>query len=169
MRASSSSALRASVGPRFCLIVLLAGAAPFAGACAGTLDDPAAFAPGGDDGGASSSPDATSICADVPTTLFANTCGTAACHSATLKTEGLDLVSPGLASRLVDVPSMEEPSVALIDPADPDQSYLLTKLRPNPPFGAQMPYLETALSASEIACVEQWILTQVPMADGGSD
>ncbi len=88
-------------------------------------------------------------------------------HSATLKTEGLDLVSPGLASRLVDVPSMEEPSVALIDPADPDQSYLLTKLRPNPPFGAQMPSLETALSASETRVRRAMrILTQVPMADG---
>ena len=42
-------------------------------------------------------------------------------------------------------------------PGDPDASYLLKKLQPNPPCGAQMPPTTAHLSADELACVVDWL------------
>jgi hypothetical protein len=96
-------------------------------------------------------------CPDVPT-LFAKSCGTTGCHDATTKAEALDLVSPGLPSRLVGVPSVEGVGL-LIDPSTPAKSVLYTKLLASPPFGARMP-TGGSLDASTAQCVLAWITSQ---------
>jgi hypothetical protein len=103
-------------------------------------------------------------CPDVPT-LFAQTCGTAGCHDATTKAEALDLVSPGLTSRLVGVPSVEGVGL-LIDPTTPSKSVLYTKLLPSPPFGARMP-TGGKLDTSTTQCVLAWITSQASSPASG--
>ena len=139
--------------------------------CAGTLDDPAAFTRAGPDAGAAdeATVDAATApqCPDVPTVL-AQSCGLGGCHDATTKAEALDLVSPGLVSRLVGVPAAEGVGL-LVDPAAPSSSVLYTKLLAAPPFGARMP-TGSSLDDGTIQCVLAWITsaaTAPPATDGG--
>lgn len=137
--------------------------------CAGSLEDPEMFTmqtDAGTSGEAAVEEGSAPTCPDVPT-LFAKTCGTTGCHDATTKAEALDLVSPGVASRLVGVPSVEGVGL-LIDPSTPSKSVLYTKLLPSPPFGARMP-TGGALDASTTQCVLAWITSQAssPPPAGG--
>jgi hypothetical protein len=124
--------------------------------CPGSLEDPGRFT------------SASSSCPDVPQAIFNQTCSsTAGCHSATDKQLGLDLQSPDVASRLVGVKAMGGGGVDyLVDPTNPSKSVIYTKLTAFPPFGARMPFSETPLDDATIACVLQWITTQ--LSDGGS-
>jgi Malectin domain len=145
-------------------------------ACPGTLPDAAAFLDPGDAGGTVTSPgdaaatarDAAAACPDVPT-LLAQTCGAVGCHDSTTRAEGLDLASPGVASRLVGVPASEGAGL-LIDPASPAKSVVYTKLLASPPFGARMPTV-MPLAQATIQCVLAWVTAEAsggPVADGGS-
>lgn len=91
--------------------------------------------------------------------LFVAKCGSSVCHGGQSSTPqaDLDLTSPGLAARLVDVPAVECDGLVRIDPANPDASFLLAKLI-DPPAGCgdRMP-LVGLLSTNEIACVRAWI------------
>lgn len=137
--------------------------------CAGSLEDPEMFMTQNDAGTpveAAVEAAAAPSCPDVPT-LFAKTCGTTGCHDATTKAEALDLMSPGLASRLVGVPSVEGVGL-LIDPSTPSKSVVYTKLLPSPPFGARMP-TGGSLDSSTTQCVLAWITNQAsspPPASG---
>jgi hypothetical protein len=140
--------------------------------CPGTLDDPARFlvdaAPvdaGADvvvaDAAKEAAPavDSGDPCGDVPTRVFAPSCGGNGCHGAMGAQQGLDLESPGVAARVVGV-SAKECSVTLADPKNPEGSLLYTKLGPNPPCGSQMPIARPVLSATDVACVKAWIAAQ---------
>ncbi len=158
------------------LRISLLGAMLACTGCPGTLQDPARFetdagfesggeqqTDGGPDGG----------CPDVPNGIFQTSCATAICHSATVKQQGLDLASPNVASRLVGVCATEGPGM-LIDPANPSQSVIYTKITAMPPFGARMPFGQTALGDATIACVLAWVSAQTGpegscAGDGGSD
>jgi hypothetical protein len=136
--------------------------------CPGTLDDPARFfdAAGNDAAlaGDAALPDAGASCPDVPQTIFASTCTGAGCHNAHDKTQGLDLQSPNVATRLLGAQATEGPGL-LIDPMAPSSSVLYMKLTPMPPFGARMP-LAGMLDNPSIACVLAWIVEQT--SDAGS-
>ena len=124
-------------------------------ACPGTLEDPGRFTsgvggPGGGEGGGG--------CPDIPTAVFQPICATAACHNAMDKAQGLDLQSPGVATRLVGVCSIG--GGPLIDPAAPDQSVLYQKLSLVPPFGSRMPLGKMPLDDATTACVLAWIKVQ---------
>ena len=80
-------------------------------------------------------------------------------HQACLRQQDLDLVSPGLASRVVGVVA-KGCSVMLADPADPEGSLIYQKLSPTPPCGAPMPLARPPLSRAEVACVLAWIAAQ---------
>ena len=143
------------------LLVVCAG-------CAGTLDDPARFMSGaGADGAASalgnSVQDVDGGCLDVPTQLFAVTCASAGCHSAADKAQGLDLQSPNVALRLVGVCATEG-SGMLIDPSNPPDSVVYTKLSSSPPFGVRMPSGKPPLDDATLACVLTWISAQQGIA-----
>jgi hypothetical protein len=163
--------------PLLVSLVYLAGGTftPGIWGCAGTLADPEEFAylTGGEGGtDAGGSPDAgggtgcsAAAAAAVPTTIFQPTCGVSGCHNPTtisnnmspLDVHGLDLYSTGWASRLVNVPSVETPADDLVSSTDPENSYLLLKLKPDPPSGLQMPFGGTPLSFQQQACVLAWI------------
>jgi hypothetical protein len=98
-------------------------------------------------------------CGDVVTRIFAPSCGGTGCHSAVAPQQDLDLVSPGVAARVVGVPA-KACLQTLADPAHPEQSLMYQKLAIKPPCGAQMPLARPALSSADVACVLSWIAAQ---------
>jgi hypothetical protein len=98
-------------------------------------------------------------CAEqVPTAIFGASCEESSCHNSKDHIYGLDLQSPGVAERLVDVPSFEIPTLFLIDPNDWMQSYILLKVEKSmPPAGTQMPQMGAKLTATQIGCLQQWV------------
>jgi hypothetical protein len=100
-----------------------------------------------------------SSCGDVVATIFVPKCGATICHGGTAPQQGLDLVSAGVAARVVGV-AAKGCAATLADPGDPEASLLYTKLAPNPPCGSQMPLAQSPLSDTEAACVLEWIAGQ---------
>lgn len=134
-------------------ILLLVSALYLAG-CPGSLQDPDRFGPvGGSDGGGGGACDVEQLLSD--------TCTGIGCHGAMDPAEGVDLMTAGVADRLVDTMST---SIACtgrieIDSADPANSLLLEKITmATPTCGAGMPFLRPMLTADEIACVEAWVM-----------
>jgi hypothetical protein len=97
--------------------------------------------------------DAAPACPDIPGAVFPAQCGAAlGCHKPPGPAANLDLVSPGLAARLVGVAAAGSAGV-LVDPANPRASVLYTRVTlttsPMPP-GAP-------LGADTTACILSWI------------
>ena len=126
--------------------------------CPGKLEDKELFVAAFNDGGLQNQND-TGPCGDVVTRIFVPSCGGTGCHSALAPQQDLDLVSPGVASRVVGV-SAKGCSVTLVDPTDPEGSLMYQKLSPNPPCGAQMPLAQPPLSSADAECVRAWIAAQ---------
>jgi hypothetical protein len=128
----------------------VAAVALFAGAgCPGRLRDKDRFLM---DAGAGA-------CGDVVANIFVPKCGSSICHGGTSPQQGLDLVSPGVAARVVGV-TAKGCAVTLADPDNPAASFLYTKLAPEPACGAQMPLAQSPLGDAEVACVLEWIAGQ---------
>jgi hypothetical protein len=150
--------------------------------CPGTLDDKQRFlveagSAGGPDGGtggedadadveagtdagaeAGAAP-AAGPCGDVVTRIFVPSCGGTGCHGAVGAQQDLDLVSEGVAARVVGVPGVGCASL-LADPANPEASLIYQKLSPTPACGSPMPLSRPALSDEDVACVLTWIAAQ---------
>ena len=126
--------------------------------CPGTLDNKESFlVDAGPDGGGAGP--GSGACGDVPARIFAPSCGTNGCHGATAPQQGLDLSSPGVATRVVGVRA-KTCSGTLADPENPAGSLLYTKLLSPPMCGAQMPLAQPPLSNADTACVLGWIAGQ---------
>ena len=138
------------------------GALSLLAGCPGTLADKELYEaaldgarpPNGADGSADAGP-----CGDVVERIFVPTCGGSGCHGTSAPQQDLDLVSPGLASRVVGVAG-KGCSVVLADPANPEGSLMYQKLSPIPPCGAPMPLARPPLSRADVACVLAWIAAQ---------
>ena len=121
------------------------------GGCAGTLDDPNAFSNGGGTGGSTKTAEA----------ILAESCGTTGCHDASSQAQaGLDLVSPGVWERVVDVNSVAVGCTdeALVVGGNPNDSYLLDKVLNVPGIcGLQMPIVGM-LEQEELDVLRQWIV-----------
>ena len=131
--------------------------------CPGTLDNPSQFSEGVGDGSAGSggSGGSTAQCdiavESVPEQLFVPTCATSSCHDTSAPAGDLDLVSPDVASRLVDQPSSQCPVELLVNPTTPEDSLLFDKVsNAIPSCGDRMP-LGSSLPPEKIACVRAWI------------
>jgi len=98
-------------------------------------------------------------CGDVVTRIFEPSCGGTGCHGSVAAQQDLDLVSPGVASRVVGVTGTGC-SVTLADPDNPEASLIYQKLSPTPPCGSPMPLARPALSDRDAACVLAWIAAQ---------
>ncbi len=133
------------------------GALSFLLGCPGTLADKELYeaaldaGPNGTDGDAG--------CGDVVARIFVPHCGGSGCHGANAPQQDLDLVSAGVASRVVGIEA-KACSVTLADPADPEGSLIYLKLSPTPPCGAPMPLARPPLSRADAACVLAWIAAQ---------
>jgi hypothetical protein len=93
----------------------------------------------------------------IAATVFAPSCATAACHAAEAPAVGLDLASPGVATRLVGAQAASCDRL-LVAPGNPEASFLLDKIREvQPACGTRMPPAGAALDEASIACIESWI------------
>jgi hypothetical protein len=132
-----------------CSIVLLGG-------CPGALSNPDDFVDGGTGPEPRSAQD-----------VFDDSCATVGCHDDVTLAGELDLLSPGVESRVVDVASKAigcETDI-LVVAGDPDNSYMMDKI--NGAFGicgSQMPLLDT-LPPDDVEIIRQWI---IDLGDSGS-
>lgn len=105
-------------------------------------------------------------------TILAESCGTLGCHDATpLAQAGLDLVSPGVEARVVDVNSIAADCAAkiLVVAGDPDTSYLLDKVIVAAGIcGTPMPVGGT-LPSDEVEVLRQWIIDLGEPGSGAPD
>ncbi|UCH30335.1 MAG: hypothetical protein JSV06_04735 [Myxococcales bacterium] len=116
------------------------------GGCPGTLSNPDDFGDGGIE-----VKDAESI--------FVDNC-TVGCHNDTQMQADLDLLSPGVAGRVVDkdATGIGCTDRTLVVAGDPDSSYLMDKLLNVPGIcDNQMPVVGS-LTAEEIEVIRQWII-----------
>lgn len=117
--------------------------------CPGGLNNPEDFI-----GGAGGSPGPT------VELVFQASCGNAICHDADQPAADLDLVSPNVASRTVDVNSTDPncASDTIVISGDPDESYMMKKILNEPGIcGGQMP-IGTILDAEDTDVIRQWII-----------
>jgi hypothetical protein len=134
--------------------------------CPGTLDPSLA---GGTGAGGS-----TGTCDIQPLLVTKYTCTLqGSCHDATAAVAGgLDLVSPGLEKRLVGVgPKGGNSSLCggmsqtyLTAGSNPATGLFLSKLKPAPPCGMQMPTLGMKVSTDDFNCFQKWANNAVMMA-----
>lgn len=116
----------------------------------------------GDDPGPATSERCAEL--DVPQ-LFVDNCSTAACHEGTTPAANLDLVSPGLETRIVLQPATQCPGV-IADPSDPEGSVLIEKMLPDPSCGVVMPLGMPPLPEEDVQCVVEWVSGLVPPGGG---
>jgi hypothetical protein len=93
--------------------------------------------------------------------LIAKRCG--GCHGDRAPTKGLDLVTPGLADRLVGIKStcpnrqlLDAPPAGTTAVGEPTGHFLDKLEGPVDGCGAQMPYGAPALTSSEFDCIVEW-------------
>jgi hypothetical protein len=92
--------------------------------------------------------------------LIAKRCG--GCHGDRMPSKGLDLVTPGVAARLVGVKSACEgkpllaPLAAGATGGEPTGHFLDKLIGPVAGCGAQMPYGAAALTPGEFDCLVEW-------------
>ncbi len=113
-------------------------------------------------------------------------CSISSCHGEIIASAGLDLtVSADLTKLLVNVPACEAPSLMLVKPGEPENSWLYIKLtgetltkkelKPDPAwgepgkdceeasgFGKTMPESGSPLSAEQIEQIRSWIADGAP-------
>ncbi len=88
--------------------------------------------------------------------IFTPTCS--GCHSGPGGSAGLDLSSISASfMALVNIASSQVGALSLVNPGDPDNSYLIQKLEGTAAVGAQMPRFAPALDQPTIDAVRQWI------------
>lgn len=104
----------------------------------------------------------------IQTKILVPKCAEAGCHDLNTQISGLDLASPDLDRRLINVAALGCFGDSLLVPGNPDASLMFTKIaQAKPECGLRMPYRALALAPAEIDCVRQWILDL--SNGGGSD
>jgi hypothetical protein len=88
--------------------------------------------------------------------IFTKKCAHPSCHGVA-ESAGLRL-SKGMAYKdIVNVPAIEDSSMMIIKPGEPDSSYLVLKIEGKAPVGARMPLTGGYLSSSEIQTIVSWV------------
>ncbi len=137
------------------LLLVAALAAALVG-CPGHLENPEDFVGSSPDGAVATCTIGVSA---VEAQLIRPRCATANCHDRAGHAGGLDLETPGLAGRLLNVRSTMCSGRVLVDPTSPAAGYFVEKLSASPRCGGRMPLGAPALSAGELTCVRGWLAT----------
>ena len=108
---------------------------------------------------------------DVPTISYANniqpiydtSCALAGCHLGAAPAFGLNLAAGASYDATVSVKSLQRPKLFLVDPGNPDDSYLVRKIEGGPDIaGDMMPANMPPLPADEMDAIRQWITECAP-------
>lgn len=97
--------------------------------------------------------------------IFNANCG---CHGGDTAPQGLVLSEGKAYGNLVSVESMQQPGTARVEPFNAAGSWLVTKLKPAPPKGVQMPQ-GGMLAPNQIALIEAWINAGAPNGEFACD
>ena len=93
----------------------------------------------------------------------AKTCAQVGCHGGANPQLGQNLEAASAYASIVNVPSVEKPSLLRVKPGDAANSYLFQKITGAPGIaGSQMPLAGGPLAASDIALIQQWINAGAP-------
>ena len=95
---------------------------------------------------------------EIQDSVFTVTCATSGCHAGPGAPQGLRLDAANSFGLLVNVASTEVPSLLRVEPANPDDSYLIQKLEGTAAVGGQMPLGGPPLEQAQIDVIRQWIL-----------
>ncbi|RKU12544.1 hypothetical protein C6503_17300 [Candidatus Poribacteria bacterium] len=112
-------------------------------------------------------PDENSAYHDIQEYVFDKSCASSACHAAPANSRGLSLEYGLSYDALVGVvpqnPAAAAAGMKLVDPENPDNSFLLTKLiEPGPNQGARMPFLSGMIHNGKIDAIRKWIEAGAP-------
>jgi hypothetical protein len=88
--------------------------------------------------------------------IFTANCALSGCHAAPGQ-HGLILSAGQSYSLLVNVNSVEVPTLMRVRPSLPDSSYLVIKIEGRQSVGVQMPATGTPLSSTNIQLIRNWI------------
>jgi hypothetical protein len=90
--------------------------------------------------------------------IFTASCAFSGCHGGSSPSQGLDLTQGAAYDAIVDVASAQQPSVDLVEPSDPESSYLYLKIIADPSIdGGQMPRGGAPLSQELTDLLYDWI------------
>jgi hypothetical protein len=97
----------------------------------------------------------------IASTVIVPRCATGACHGGATPVNFPSCEADRWYDAMVGVPSLQAPGMNLIEPGDPEQSYLVHKLRGTQGVvgggGARMPVADAPLGDAEQAALEAWI------------
>jgi hypothetical protein len=98
--------------------------------------------------------------------IFVPRCASAACHGGSPPAAFPRLDAEGAYGAIVGVDSLQASGVKLVQPLDPDASYLLLKMRGEAGsvggLATPMPIGDAMLGPSDLAAVEAWIANGAP-------
>ena len=132
---------------RLALVMIVLAAALGGAGCVGSLSDPDAFIDGG------------TIPKDAQT-VFDESCATIGCHDDVTTASNLNLLSPGVESRVLNVNATGSgcETRILVVAGDPNGSYLLDKILGTIGIcGSRMPLL-SILPDSDVEVIREWII-----------
>jgi len=90
--------------------------------------------------------------------ILAKNCTTSGCHSGAYPAMNMSLEAARIPGRLIGQPSMVASDRLIVDPAAPEKSYLLAKIRGDQGIsGKQMPLDLPALAPADRKAVEDWV------------
>jgi hypothetical protein len=107
-------------------------------------------------------PPAASAFQEIQDTVFTPVC--TQCHIGANAPLGLRLDAANSYALLVNVASGEVPGLFRVNPGNPNQSYLVQKIRGTASVGARMPLGQAALPQDRIDLIVSWITAGAPQA-----
>lgn len=93
---------------------------------------------------------------EIQASVFTPTCASSSCHGGGAPAAGLNLTSANSYAELVNITSSQDGNFLLVEPTDPDNSYLIQKMEGSASGGGVMPPSGSILQAS-IDTIRQWI------------
>ncbi len=94
--------------------------------------------------------------------VFTPSCATSTCHAGGAPDAGLNLEDGQSYMNLVNITSTQDGNFLLVNPGDPDNSYLVQKVEGNASFGNPMPPPAGGLPAAQIQAIRDWIAAGAP-------
>ncbi|MCY3737732.1 MAG: hypothetical protein OXG13_15090 [Gemmatimonadaceae bacterium] len=98
--------------------------------------------------------------ARLATEIFTPKCATSGCHAGAAPAAALSLEADRLAE-MIDAASNQEEGAKLIDPGNPDGSYIIRKVK-GTGGGKQMPIGMDPLTPEEIQMIVDWVAAGAP-------
>lgn len=107
-------------------------------------------------------PDPSATLARVQSEIFTPSCASIGCHDAAGQQQGLILTPGRTHAMVVGRASTQVPSLSLVEPRDPANSYLYRKLTGGAVTGERMPAGGPYLDEAQLSLVRDWIRRGAP-------